>query len=87
MIGAFLWMPFNLKRDGSNPGIVLPHGGPTGQSLHSFNRAAAALASRGYACIAPNVRAQPATAWSFRKRITRIWVVATFRMRFTPPGF
>ncbi|PYU62060.1 MAG: hypothetical protein DMG56_12460 [Acidobacteria bacterium] len=31
-ISALLWMPFNLKRDGSNPALVLPHGGPTGQS-------------------------------------------------------
>jgi dipeptidyl aminopeptidase/acylaminoacyl peptidase len=29
IIGAFLWVPYNLKRDASNPGIVLPHGGPT----------------------------------------------------------
>jgi Tol biopolymer transport system component len=56
IISAFLWMPFNLKRDGSNPGIVLPHGGPTGQTPDSFNRTAAALTSRGYVCIAPNVR-------------------------------
>jgi dipeptidyl aminopeptidase/acylaminoacyl peptidase len=56
MISAFLWMPFNLKRNGSNPGIVLPHGGPTGQVVDYFNRTAAALASRGYVCIAPNVR-------------------------------
>src|SRR5256885_15645772 len=29
-ISALLWIPFNLKRDGSNPALVLPHGGPTG---------------------------------------------------------
>ncbi len=27
-ISAMLWVPFNLKRDGSNPALVLPHGGP-----------------------------------------------------------
>ena len=42
IISAFLWMPFNLKRDGSNPGIVLPHGGPTGQAIDSFNKTEAA---------------------------------------------
>src|SRR5579884_3101722 len=56
MISAILWVPFNLKRDGSNPAIVLPHGGPTGQTVDYFNREAAALASRGYICIAPHVR-------------------------------
>ncbi len=56
IISAFVWLPDNLKRDGSNPGIVLPHGGPTAQTLDAFNRTVAALASRGYVCIAPNVR-------------------------------
>ena len=56
MISAFVWMPFNLERNGTAPGVVLPHGGPTGQTVDYFNRDAAALASRGYVCIAPNVR-------------------------------
>ena len=66
-ISAFLWMPFNLKRDGSNPGVVLPHGGPTGQTLDTFNRTAAALASRGYVCIAPNVRGSTGYGMAFQK--------------------
>jgi dipeptidyl aminopeptidase/acylaminoacyl peptidase len=66
-ISAFLWMPFNLKRDGSSPGVVLPHGGPTGQILDSFNRTAAALASRGYVCIAPNVRGSTGYGMAFQK--------------------
>jgi dipeptidyl aminopeptidase/acylaminoacyl peptidase len=36
--------------------VVLPHGGPTGQTLDGFNRTAEALASRGYLVIAPNPR-------------------------------
>jgi dipeptidyl aminopeptidase/acylaminoacyl peptidase len=67
MISAFLWVPFNLKRDGTNPGVVLPHGGPTGQTLDSFNRLAAALASRGYVCIAPNVRGSTGYGMEFQK--------------------
>ena len=67
MISAFLWMPFNLKRDGSNPAIVLPHGGPTGQTVASFNSTAAALASRGYVCIAPNVRGSTGYGLAFQK--------------------
>jgi dipeptidyl aminopeptidase/acylaminoacyl peptidase len=66
-ISAFLWVPFNLKRDGSNPGIVLPHGGPTGQTVDSFSKTAAALASRGYVCIAPNVRGSTGYGMEFQK--------------------
>jgi dipeptidyl aminopeptidase/acylaminoacyl peptidase len=66
-ISAFLWMPFNLKRDGSNPGIVLPHGGPTGQTVDTFNKTAAALASRGYVCVAPNVRGSTGYGMEFQE--------------------
>ncbi len=67
VISAFIWVPFNLKRDGSNPGIVLPHGGPTGQTVDYFNREAAALASRGYVCIAPNVRGSTGYGMDFQR--------------------
>lgn len=58
VISALLWMPFNLARDGTAPAVVLPHGGPTNQTVDSWNpnRAAVALASRGFVVIAPNVR-------------------------------
>jgi dipeptidyl aminopeptidase/acylaminoacyl peptidase len=56
VISALLWVPFNLARDGKAPGVVLPHGGPTAQTVDTFNRTAIALASRGFVCIAPNVR-------------------------------
>lgn len=67
VISAFIWVPFNLERDGSNPGIVLPHGGPTGQVVEYFNREAAALASRGYVCIAPNVRGSTGYGMDFQR--------------------
>jgi len=66
-ISAFLWLPFNLKRDGSNPAVVLPHGGPTGQTADSFNKTAAALATRGYVCMAPNVRGSTGYGMQFQK--------------------
>lgn len=56
LVSAIVTMPFNLKRDGTNPAILLPHGGPTGQSRDRFNRTATALASRGYIVLQPNVR-------------------------------
>lgn len=67
IISAYLWMPFNLKRDGSNPAIVLPHGGPTGQLRNAFDANAAALASRGYICIGPNVRGSSGYGMAFQK--------------------
>jgi len=56
VISALIWVPFNLKRDRSAPGVVFPHGGPTGQTTDYFSRTVQALATRGYVVIAPNVR-------------------------------
>ncbi len=56
LLSAVLTMPFNLKRDGSAPAIVVPHGGPTGQTQDGFSRTAALFASRGYLVIQPNFR-------------------------------
>ncbi len=56
LVSAIVTIPFNLKRDGTNPAVLLPHGGPTGQSVDGFNRTATALASRGYIVMQPNVR-------------------------------
>src|SRR5436309_4381974 len=67
MVSAFLWMPFNLERNARNPGIVLPHGGPTGQTLDTFNRNVIALVSRGYTVIAPNVRGSTGYGIAFQK--------------------
>jgi dipeptidyl aminopeptidase/acylaminoacyl peptidase len=67
IISAFLAMPFNLKRDGSNPLIVLPHGGPTGQMEDGFSPRIIALVSRGYTVIAPNVRGSTGYGVAFEK--------------------
>jgi dipeptidyl aminopeptidase/acylaminoacyl peptidase len=58
VISALLWVPFNLTRDGKAPAVVFPHGGPSNQTVDSWNpnRTALALASRGFVVIAPNVR-------------------------------
>jgi dipeptidyl aminopeptidase/acylaminoacyl peptidase len=67
VISALVWMPFNLKRDGTNPAIVLPHGGPTGQMVNYWNTDVAALVSRGYICIAPNPRGSTGYGLEFQK--------------------
>jgi dipeptidyl aminopeptidase/acylaminoacyl peptidase len=66
-ISALMWVPFNLKRDGSNPALVLPHGGPTGQVVDYWSPRIAALVSRGYICIAPNVRGSTGYGMDFQR--------------------
>ncbi len=67
IISALLWVPFNLERNGANPALVLPHGGPTGQRQDLWSPAVAALVSRGYICIAPNVRGSTGYGIEFQK--------------------
>jgi len=67
IISAYLWLPFNLTRAGRSPAVVLPHGGPVGQTIDDFNRTAAALASRGYVCVASNVRGSTGYGTAFQK--------------------
>ncbi len=55
-IAALLYIPPNLKRDGSNPAIVHIHGGPAWQSVNRWSREIAYLVTRGYIVIAPNYR-------------------------------
>jgi dipeptidyl aminopeptidase/acylaminoacyl peptidase len=55
-ISAFVYMPYNLPRNGQHPAIVYVHGGPTSQSVNSFNRVVQYVANQGYIVIAPNYR-------------------------------
>jgi dipeptidyl aminopeptidase/acylaminoacyl peptidase len=66
-ISALLWVPFNLKRDGSNPALVIPHGGPTGQRSDYWSPEVQALVTRGYICIAPNPRGSTGYGLEFQK--------------------
>jgi dipeptidyl aminopeptidase/acylaminoacyl peptidase len=66
LISAFMWVPFNLKRNGTAAAVVMPHGGPTGQVTDSFNGRAELLASRGFVVIAPNVRGSTGYGMEFQ---------------------
>jgi dipeptidyl aminopeptidase/acylaminoacyl peptidase len=55
-ISAFVYMPYNLPRNGQHPAIVLVHGGPTSQTVNSFSRIVQHVANEGYIVIAPNYR-------------------------------
>ncbi len=67
IITALLWVPFNVKRDGTNPALVIPHGGPTGQHVDYWSPEVQALVSRGYICIAPNPRGSTGYGLEFQK--------------------
>ena len=55
-ISAFVYMPYNLPRSGQHPAIVYVHGGPSAQTVNSFNRFVQHAANEGYVVIAPNYR-------------------------------
>ncbi len=55
-ISAFLYVPLNMPRNGQNAAIVYIHGGPTAQSMNSFNRFMQHIVNQGYMVIAPNYR-------------------------------
>jgi len=55
-ISAFVYVPYNMVRNGQNAAIVYVHGGPTAQSVNSFNRFVQHMVNQGYMVIAPNYR-------------------------------
>jgi dipeptidyl aminopeptidase/acylaminoacyl peptidase len=56
VISAFLYVPYNMARNGQNAAIVYIHGGPTAQTMNSFNRFVQYAANQGYMVLAPNYR-------------------------------
>lgn len=55
-ISAFLYVPYNAERSGKNAAIVYIHGGPTSQTVNSFNKSIQYLVNQGFFVIAPNYR-------------------------------
>jgi dipeptidyl aminopeptidase/acylaminoacyl peptidase len=55
-ISAFVYVPYNMQRNGQNAAIVYVHGGPTSQTVNSFNRFIQHMVNQGYMVIAPNYR-------------------------------
>jgi len=54
-ISAFVYVPYNMQRDGRNAAVVYVHGG-TSQTQNDFDRIIQYLANAGYLVIAPNYR-------------------------------
>jgi len=55
-ISAFVYAPYNLPRNGQHPAIVYVHGGPSAQTMNTFNRFIQFMVNQGYLVIAPNYR-------------------------------
>jgi dipeptidyl aminopeptidase/acylaminoacyl peptidase len=55
-ISAFVYVPYNLPHNPEHPAIVFVHGGPTAQTMNTFNRFIQYMANQGYIVIAPNYR-------------------------------
>jgi dipeptidyl aminopeptidase/acylaminoacyl peptidase len=55
-ISALVYVPYNMVRNGQNAALVYVHGGPTSQTVNSFNRFIQHMVNQGYMVIAPNYR-------------------------------
>jgi dipeptidyl aminopeptidase/acylaminoacyl peptidase len=78
-ISALLYQPKGLIKNGSNPAIVWPHGGPEWQEKNLFNKYFQILANRGYTVIVPNFRGSTGYGKSFQQMIYKDWGGAEFR--------
>jgi dipeptidyl aminopeptidase/acylaminoacyl peptidase len=78
-IYGYLYVPKNAKKDGSNPAIVWPHGGPEWQEKNLFNKYFQIFANAGYIVIAPNFRGSTGYGKSFQQKIYKDWGGAEFK--------
>jgi dipeptidyl aminopeptidase/acylaminoacyl peptidase len=67
-ISAFLYVPYNLKKNRRNPAIVYVHGGPSSQHMNGFHRNVQYLVNNGYLVIAPNYRGSTGYGKEFEER-------------------
>lgn len=72
-IHALLFIPKGLKKDGTNPVIVWPHGGPEWQVLRNFDRYIQVMANAGFIVFAPNYRGSVGYGKDFQKLIYKDW--------------
>ncbi len=72
-IGAFLYLPFNLEKDGSNPAIVFAHGGPSHQFVNRFSPAIQFFVNNGFTVLAPNYRGSSGYGQEFEDLNNNDW--------------
>jgi len=78
-IHALFYIPKGTEKNGKNPAIVWPHGGPEFQEIHNFSRYIQVMVNAGYIVIAPNFRGSTGYGKSFQKMIYRDWGGAEFQ--------
>nr|MBA3914961.1 S9 family peptidase [Terriglobales bacterium] len=66
-ISALVYMPDNLPRQAISPAIVYVHGGPTAQTMNSFNKFIQYIVNQGYVVIAPNYRGSTGFGQEFQQ--------------------
>ena len=66
-ISAWLYVTYNMVRNGQNAAIVYVHGGPSSQSTNSFNRFIQHIVNQGYMVIAPNYRGSTGYSKEFKQ--------------------
>ena len=72
-INGFMYVPKWMKKDGTNPAVIWPHGGPEWQEKNLFNKYFQILCNRGYIVVAPNFRGSTGYGKSFQKLIYKDW--------------
>ena len=66
-ISAWVYVTYNMVRNGTNAAIVYVHGGPSSQTTNSFNRFIQHLVNQGYMVIAPNYRGSTGYSKEFKQ--------------------
>lgn len=68
-----------MKKDGTNPAIVWPHGGPEWQERNIFSKYSQIFTNRGYIVITPNFRGSTGYGKTFQRLIYKDWGGAEFK--------
>ena len=66
-ISAWVYVTYNMVRNGTNAAIVYVHGGPSSQTVNSFNRFVQHIVNQGYMVIAPNYRGSTGYSKEFKQ--------------------
>lgn len=78
-ISANIYIPGWMIKDGTNPAVVWPHGGPEWQERPVFNKYFQILTNRGYIVIAPNFRGSTGYGKTFQNLIYKDWGGGDFK--------
>lgn len=72
-IPAIIYKPKDFNPNNRYPGIISPHGGPTGQYFMNFSYQAQYLANHGFVAMFPNVRGSTGYGTDFRDACIKDW--------------